>query len=143
MESGLSNDIPKQMQQVRRELVGDVQALAENVQVLTDWRHYVKSHPWLCLGAAAVVGYAIIPKARSAQPLDAAAMKELLDAAKAHPSAPPKASGGITSVLFGMVTSTLLQAGMGLVTQHLNDFLAPPGATPSETPSRSSEAFHS
>ncbi len=142
MESGLSNDIPKQMQQVRRELVGDVQALAENVQVLTDWRHYVKSHPWLCLGAAAVVGYVLVPKARSAQPLDAAAMKELLDAAKTHSSAPPKASSGIMSALVGMATSTLFQAGVGIISQHLNDFLAPPSGTPSETPNRSSETFH-
>ena len=49
----------KQMQAVRRELHYDVEGVVDTAKELTDWKHYMRSYPWACLGAAlaVVIGY--------------------------------------------------------------------------------------
>ena len=135
-ESAVTDDIPKQMQQIRRELVDDVEALADHARDLTDWRHYVKSHPWLCLGAAAALGYFVVPRGIRVVHPDAATLSELVQATKAEMDAKTQPSflGGLGAALLSMATASLLQGGLAVVAQQMGDYLNPPadGAAPSD-----------
>lgn len=67
MEQALSNSpattaIRQRMKEVRQELDEDVQEIVEGARDLRDWRSYVRSYPWVCLGAAVAVGYLIVPR---------------------------------------------------------------------------------
>jgi len=55
-------NIQRQMAQVRREIHQDVGGAVGGVQLLTDWRTIVRSHPWLSLAIAAALGYAVVPR---------------------------------------------------------------------------------
>ncbi len=54
--------IRSQMASVRTTLDENVHELAENARNLTDWRYYVKAAPWGAVGAAAAIGYFIVPR---------------------------------------------------------------------------------
>lgn len=54
--------IRSQMASVRSTLDTNVHELAENARNLTDWRYYVKAAPWGAVGAAAAIGYLIVPR---------------------------------------------------------------------------------
>jgi hypothetical protein len=54
--------IRNQMASVRTTLDENVHELAENARNLTDWRYYVKVAPWGAVGAAAAIGYFIVPR---------------------------------------------------------------------------------
>jgi len=110
--------IRQQMRQVRRELGEDVDGLVDNAQVLTDWRHYVRSYPWVCLGAAAVAGYLLVPsRLRVVQP-DAATIAKLVREQK-----PKSASAGVAATIGSMIGNALLQGGLALAKQQLGKHL--------------------
>jgi hypothetical protein len=56
--------IEQQMQSLRSELCADARSLVSGARDLTDWTAYVRRYPWLCLGAAAAIGYLAIPRRR-------------------------------------------------------------------------------
>ena len=60
--------IRHRMEEVRCDLDEDVQEIVEGARDMGAWRSYVKSYPWVCLGAAFAVGYFIVPRRRSGQP---------------------------------------------------------------------------
>ena len=53
------------MLEVRRDLDGDVQEIAEGVRDLVEWRTYVRKYPWVFLGGAFLLGYVIVPRSRN------------------------------------------------------------------------------
>ena len=57
-------EIQRQMAQVRHELHQEAREMVKGAESLTDWRSHVRHHPWLALGAAAAVGYLIVPRRR-------------------------------------------------------------------------------
>jgi hypothetical protein len=50
------------MEQIRCDLAGNVGHLSDDAKTLTDYRYYVRQHPWLTLGAAATAGFLAIPR---------------------------------------------------------------------------------
>ena len=50
------------MQQLRCEIDGDMDDMAASARTMVDWKHYVKTYPWVCLGAAVALGFLIVPK---------------------------------------------------------------------------------
>jgi hypothetical protein len=57
--------ILRRMEQIRRGLDEDAQDIVEGARDLGNWRYYVKTYPWICLGAAMVGGYLIVPRRRA------------------------------------------------------------------------------
>lgn len=51
-----------QMQQIRCDIDRDLDEMVASARRMVDWRHYVKTYPWTCLGAAAALGFLIVPK---------------------------------------------------------------------------------
>ena len=65
------------MQQLRCEIDGDMEDMAASARTMVDWKHYVKTYPWVCLGAAAALGFLIVPKRSRAIRPDVATLTEL------------------------------------------------------------------
>lgn len=56
-----AKQISRQMRAVRRELQEDVKDVVQQTRKLTDWSHFVRSHPWLLLAAGVSFGYLLVP----------------------------------------------------------------------------------
>ena len=114
--------IRNQMRQVRRELGEDVDGLVDNAQVLTDWRYYVRTYPWLCVGAAAAIGFLIVPsRARIVRP-DAETMAELARAHKVVLTTQdnPRPKTSVAASLGSLIGNALLHGGLAIVKQQLS-----------------------
>lgn len=122
--SPTADEIQNQMSQVRYDMGDDVQGLVDNARILTDWTYYVRTYPWLCVGAAAAAGFLVVPqKVQMIQP-DPKAMVEL---AKAHQiqvkaDVQPKPAG-LANRLLGMLAGMALQSGVALASGQLQQFL--------------------
>ena len=60
--------ILQRMEEVRCDLDEGVQEIVEGARVMGMWRHYVRTYPWICLGAAVAGGYLIVPRVLGRQP---------------------------------------------------------------------------
>jgi hypothetical protein len=103
MASDPAQEIRRQMAEVRGQLSREVRSLAESAKAKTDWRYYYRQHPWLFLGAAAVVGYLIVPGAGPGVTLGAEALDKMglsgRSAAKREKSLAEIAAGVVLPVL--------------------------------------------
>ena len=70
--------IRQRMEEVRCDLDQDVQGIVEGARDMRDWRSYVRSYPWVCVGAAVAVGYLLVPRRPAAMQPDAVALAELV-----------------------------------------------------------------
>jgi len=61
MTNSDAKQIRQQMRAVRRELQDDVKDVVLQTRRLTEWRHFVRSHPWLLLAAGVSLGYLLVP----------------------------------------------------------------------------------
>ena len=75
-----TNAIRHRMEEVRCELDQDVQGIVERARDLRDWRSYVRSYPWVCVGAAVAVGYLLVPRRPAAMQPNAETLAELVEA---------------------------------------------------------------
>lgn len=109
-------EIQQQMHQVRKRAGVDVHDLVENARALTDWRRYWRRHPWAWCGAAAVLGYCLVPSRRF-EDSDSQRLADLLQASRGKSPAPRR--NPIISELAGMALGILMQQGKQLVAQHV------------------------
>src|SRR5262245_35990311 len=118
MATAATSDDPIQaeMRQVRTELRADVQEIVAGARVMTDWRHYVRQYPWLAVGAAAALGYFLVPpRPVVIKP----SSHDLIELAKAHKlfvdTAPkPQPKQGVMASLTGMVMGAVLQSAVAV-----------------------------
>ena len=59
-----AEEIQQAMRRVRCNLGNDVENLVQQARDATDWRCYVRRHPWACMGAMAVAGYFCVPRGK-------------------------------------------------------------------------------
>jgi hypothetical protein len=118
--------IELQMRQVRTELRRDVQGLATSARELTDWTTYVRRYPWLCLGAAAALGYLLVPQRAKVVRPDPQDLQDLVKHEKLVVTMPPPARPGkdFTSMLVGMATSALVNGGMAILSKQIDQFVS-------------------
>jgi hypothetical protein len=55
------SEIQQRMAQIRHDMHQEVRGAVKGAHSLTDWRSMIGNYPWLSLGAAAAVGYLIVP----------------------------------------------------------------------------------
>jgi len=56
-----ADEIQEQMATKRRRIHEHSDEVVTRTKELTDWRFYVRRHPWVSVTAAAVIGYVIVP----------------------------------------------------------------------------------
>ncbi len=82
------DEILRRMAQIRREMHEDVVEVVQGAEAVTDWRRYVRMYPWAAVGAAAAVGFLIVPKRRRSVPADVARQADLAAVREALQRAP-------------------------------------------------------
>jgi hypothetical protein len=143
------SDIQRRMAQIRHEMHQEVQGAVKGAQSLTDWRIFVKSHPWLSISLASVVGYLIVPTRRSAHPTIVtvgSASPEFVTTATARDQKPqPKSSKwSIVGTAFSLLAPIAVRGAQSYLLGHLEQWLSQhplpplPGEAPTDRPTRGS-----
>ena len=128
MKSGTQSEadqLRRQMAQVRHELRDDVDGVVAQAKEMTEWRYYVREHPWVCVGVAAAVGFLVVPnKIRVVSPaadqLEQLAKRDRL-AADPSDSQPPSKSWQSQAVTFG--ANMLMRAALAYAGKKLGEVI--------------------
>jgi hypothetical protein len=110
--------IQQRMQQVRHDLGDEVGELVESAKDMTDWRKYVRANPWVCLAAAAAIGYVVVPKRSPRFRLNSSDLKELARHTNVVQASVSKKDGGWRKTVLSLVTSAAMRAAMSYLKQH-------------------------
>lgn len=112
-----ADDICRRMDEIRRAAGDEVDTIVQSARTLSDWRYYAKNHPWLCAGAAAGLGFMLVPRRKVASPqVDDA--KELIAMLKKHHvqgvtvEGPPS---GLLKTALGLATPFIVRSAMNLL----------------------------
>ncbi len=135
------NDLPSadavraRMQQLRCEIDGDMEDMATSARSMVDWKHYVKTYPWVCLGTAAAVGFLIVPKRSTAIHPDLAALTALARTGHLVAEPAPAATRGWVDSLLATIASMAVRKAVELLGQGAARLLgravaAPPDPLP-------------
>jgi hypothetical protein len=117
--------IQQEMRQVRAELREAVQDVVASTRVLRQWQAYVRSYPWVCLGAAAAAGYFLVPSRMTVIRPDTASLLDLAKQQKLVVKMDQLAQKpSLMRSLLGMAAGTLMQAGVALATKQVNEYLS-------------------
>ena len=109
-----AESVRARMQQLRCEIDEDMEDMAASARTMVDWKHYVKTYPWVCLGAAVALGFLIVPKrSREIRP-DVATLTEL--ARTGHLVIKPVAA---TDGVIGAVLATVANIAVRKATAYL------------------------
>jgi hypothetical protein len=113
------------MAEVRLEFRDDVEDVINNARDLANWKSYVRSYPWLCLGAAAAVGYFMVPQRLEIRSPDVATLEKLAKRNKlvvdANPDPTPRSGWLNTAAVF--LGSLAVRQAMALAGQKLGVWL--------------------
>lgn len=96
-DTPLSDPAPARMQQIRGDIDQDLEEMVESARSMVDWKHYVKTYPWVCLGAAVALGFLIVPKRSTVIRPDLAALTKL--ARSGHLVVKPAGMRGVVDAL--------------------------------------------
>ena len=121
-----SHLIQEQMARIRRELADDVEQVVDQAKELVNWRSFVKKRPWVMVGAAAAVGYLLVPQRPQVIRPDAEVLAQL---AKRHalemtPRSSTKTHAGILNPVVNYVGAFALRSLGAMVGQQLEKFWA-------------------
>jgi hypothetical protein len=115
----------EEMRRLRSHMDADVDSFVENTRDLFNWHSYFQKAPWLCLGAAAVTGYLLVPSKSKSVTVD---LEKLIELAKhrqvtvTEQATPAKGAG---PTLGKMVLDLLWRTALSVATQQLNQILTP------------------
>jgi hypothetical protein len=122
------HEIQRRMAQIRHELHDEVRQAVKGARSFTDWRSLVRRHPWPAVGAAAVVGYLVVPKRRRKVPAVVTVTppaSTLAAPAAASMAKPSQASrSGVFAMAFALLGPVVLHAVQNYAAAALEDWLA-------------------
>ena len=117
-----ADDICRRMEAVRRTAGEEVETIVQSAKTLSDWRYYVKNHPYLLAGAAAGLGFLLIPRKKSASAPAADDAKELIELLKKHHvrgvtvEGPPS---GLLKTVAGIATPFLIRTAVNFAQSRM------------------------
>ena len=141
--------IRRQMAQIRRELHEDMQNVVAGAEAATDWRRYVKLHPWASVGVAFALGFLIVPRRRRSitETAEKAAEQTVSRVQEAIAAPPPprkkEKRSGLVGMLFGMAMPVAVRAAQSYAAHFVEQWIAQQQGGPAEpepaagTPDRS------
>lgn len=128
-DSPESKAIRQRMEEVRCELDDDVQAIVESARDVSEWRSYVRDYPWICLGAAAAVGYFIVPRRVMGMRPDAQTLAELANQSNLLATSHSPRNRNLGGVLLAFAGNLALRGVSAYVLQLTGKLLASPTVT--------------
>ncbi|HEX5104768.1 MAG TPA: hypothetical protein VFV87_13195 [Pirellulaceae bacterium] len=118
-----ADEIQREMQQVRVELREDMQVMVQSARELTDWTYYVRTYPWACMGAAAAIGFLIVPPRTPVIRPDPKDLLELVKDQKVTVKMEEKrAAPSFAGSLLRMAAGSLLQGGLAILTHQFDQY---------------------
>lgn len=116
-----ASQIRRSMAYVRHELDDEVDEIRESANTLADWHYYIKNYPWACLGAAAAIGYLVVPRKLVIERPDPETLEKL--ARKNHlvvdRKPEKKAKSGLIGTAFSFVGGLVLKTAMAQLGHQL------------------------
>ncbi len=109
------------MQDVRQDMGHEVHAVVERAKELSDWRYYVRQHPWICIGSAVALGFLAMPN-RSARP-GSPDVQRLVSQLKKHGltvAASHAAPGGLVGRAIAIAGPIVLRNAASILTRRLS-----------------------
>lgn len=116
--------IQQRMEQVRGDLDEDVQEIVAGVREMGQWRSYVRSYPWVCLGAALAVGYLIVPRRAFGIQPDAQTVAEPANHSRAPAISQLSPRRNARGILLAFVGSLVMRGVASYVGQHVGKLFA-------------------
>jgi hypothetical protein len=110
-------------QQLRCEIDGDMEDVSASARTMVDWKHYVKTHPWVCFGAAVALGFLIVPKRSRAINADLATPTELVKTGHLVVKPAPTAARGLVDALVATVVSIAIREATAYLGQNAGRLL--------------------
>ena len=101
--------VRERMQQLRCEIDEDVGDVSASAHAVVDWKHYVKTHPWMCFGAAVALGFLIVPKRSRTTRADVATVTELTRTGQVVVKPAPTITAGVIDAIFATVANIAIQ----------------------------------
>lgn len=118
--------IRREMASLRGNLDENVHELTENARNLTDWRYYVKAAPWGAVGAAAAIGYFIVPRRiQIVQPSadEIAKLAKRHQIVVEHKAKAEAKQGGPAQLVMTMLANAMLRAVTAYASQQAGKIL--------------------
>ena len=111
------------MLQLRCEIDGDMEDMAASARSMVDWKHYVKTYPWVCLGAAVALGFLIVPKQSRVIRPDLATLTELARTGHLVGKPASAATHGLIDALLATVANIAVQRATAYLGQSMGRLL--------------------
>lgn len=121
--------ILQRMKEVRCDLDEGAQEIAESASDLADWRYYVKSYPWICVGAAAALGYVIVPWGRFGLEKVNKTLDEMADQNRQTSKSNTRSKSGVRSAIGVFAGNLLWRSASRYAARKANDYFASESAT--------------
>lgn len=118
-----SEAIRATMREIRSELPYDVDDARERLKQLSDWRYHLSRRPYAVLGAAAVLGYVLMPAKRTSKNI-------VVHPEKLSSSAAAPAKRGLVGGIVGAFTTLLLRQAAVLATNQIANKLSQHNTNP-------------
>ena len=115
----LDDTVKARMQGIRCEIDQDLQDVSASARSMVDWKHYVKTYPWVCMGAAAALGFLIVPKrsTRDQRRLGRPQPNRQRPANRS-PMQSPTAARGVVDALVGAVAGIAVREAIAYLGQN-------------------------
>jgi len=129
------------MREVRSNVDAEVERFVEAARAMTDWRRYVRKLPWLCVGAAAAVGYLCVRPKRTRPSPDT---QEAVESASqqrfvAVPDQPAKRAESFALSLIRIAAPIVVKVGLAAVERRMVASGKRPGPQPAGDSERSGD----
>ena len=111
------------MQGIRCDIDRDLEDVSANARSMVDWKHYVKTYPWICLGTAAALGFLIVPKRSAAANADVTAASEPAKAVSPVVNSSPTATRGLVDAIVAAAVSVAVREAIAYFGPSVEKFL--------------------
>jgi len=136
----LDDPVRARMRGIRCDIDQGLEDVSASARNMVDWKHYVKTYPWACLGTAAALGFLIVPKRSATFSADLDNPAELVEAGHLVVHSRPAAGRGWVDSLVATVVSVALREGtayVGRTAGRLLEMTNPPGTNDHDSNSTS------
>jgi len=121
-----AEQLRQEMRCIRRGLGENVEELVVQAERLMDWRYYVHRYPWASIGAAAFLGFFLVPGRSVVLPADEQTISKLLENLPAAARPTEKKKQSLIGGLITMGAGLLGRAALGYATQQVQRMMAQP-----------------